>query len=216
MHIDRLHLRLAARRRASALARFDAEICYARLRELAATLDGQSWMVVSGLVEPLTSGRFTRAHSDIDIAIPREGLDAAAAALLRAGYTLTTRLLRTHLTGDLDVEVHRRARPGPLLRRCRRLRIWRLTVDGELDERAVPSYVDVFPYVLDGRRIWIPDCGQSLEVRRPLVVQVSLPGGVTIPVEDPYYVEALRRSRDTLHNEGRLESEPTASAIQDG
>lgn len=216
MHIDRLHVRLAARHRSSALARFDATTCYARLRELAATLDGQPWMVVSGLVEPLTRGAFTRAHSDIDIAIPQDGLDAAATALLRAGFALTVRVLRTHLSRELDVEVHRSTGPGPLLRRSKRLRLWRLTADGDLDERAVPSYVDVFPYVLSGRSIRILDCNQSLDVRRPLIVHVSLRGGVTIPVEDPYYVEALRLSRCARRDDGEIEDESPASAIQDG
>jgi hypothetical protein len=100
MHIDRLHLRLAGRRRSTALARFDPAICHARLRELAVALDGQPWMVVSGLVEPLTNGGFTRAHSDIDIAIPRDNLEAAAVAALRAGFVLTTRVLRTHLNSS--------------------------------------------------------------------------------------------------------------------
>jgi hypothetical protein len=217
MHIDRLHLRLAGRRRSTALARFDPAICHARLRELAVALDGQPWMVVSGLVEPLTNGGFTRAHSDIDIAIPRDNLEAAAVAALRAGFVLTTRVLRTHLNSEFDVEVHLRASPGPWLRRCRRLRLWRLTTDSELDESVVPSYVDVFPYVLTGRKIWLVDSGHLLDVRRPLVVQVSLPDGITIPVEDPYYIEALRLARHAGAVNGRrtVERHTPASAIGD-
>jgi hypothetical protein len=218
MHIDRLHLRLAGRHRESALVRFDAATCYARLRELAVTLDGQPWMVVSGLVEPLTSGGFTRAHSDIDIGIPLDKLEAAALAMLRAGFVLTTRIFRTHLNRELDVEAHLRIGPGPLMRRCRRLRLWRLTDDGELDERIVPSYIDVFPYVLSDRKIWILDGGHRLDVRRPLVVPVSLPGGSTVPVEDPYYVEALRLSRcgGAAREGGALERLPSDSTVQDG
>ena len=218
MHFDRLHFRLAGRHRSAALARFDPATCYARLHELAATLDGQPWMVVSGLVEPLTNGGFTRAHSDIDIAIPQDNLEAAAVAALRDGYVLTTRIFRTHLTRALDVEGHLRVRPGPSSRRCRRLRLWRLTADGELDERVVPSYIDVFPYVLSDRKIWILDSGQRLDVRRPLALRVTLPGGATIPVEDPYYVEALRLSRcqGTARGDRAVEREPPASAVHDG
>lgn len=218
MHFDRLHLRLAGRRRASALARFDAATCYARLRELAATLDGQPWMVVSGLVEPLTNGGFTRAHSDIDIAIPRDHLEAAAAAALRNGFVMTTRVFRTHLNREFDAEGHLRIGPGRLMRRCRRLRLWRLTADGELDEGLAPSYIDVFPYVLSDRKIWILDGGQQLDVRRPLVITVSLPGGVTVPVEDPYYVEALRlaRCQAGAHGESAADRRAPESAIHDG
>jgi hypothetical protein len=201
-----------------ALARFDAAICYARLRELAVTLDGQPWMVVSGLVEPLTNGGFTRAHSDIDIAIPQDNLEAAAVAAQRDGFVLTRRVFRTHLTQGLDVEVHMRIDPGPLMRRCRRLRLWRLTADGDLDERVVPSYIDVFPYVLSDRKIWILDSGQTLDVRRPLAVQVTLPGGATIPVEDPYYVEALRllRCASGARDDGAAERPSSDSPVQHG
>jgi hypothetical protein len=177
MHIGRLHLRLAGRHRAPALARFDPTLFYTRLRELAVTLDGQPWMVVSGLVEPLTNGGFTRAHSDIDIAIPRDALEAAATAVLRAGFVLTTRILRTHLNSEFDVEAHLRIAPGPLLRHCRRLRLWRLTADGELDERAVPSYIDVFPYVLSDRKLWILAAANASTCAARWSCECRSPGG---------------------------------------
>jgi len=195
MHIDRLHFRLAERRRSASLARFDADLCYTRLRELAATLYGQPWMVVSGLVEPLAKGAFTRAHSDIDIAVPLDRLDAALAAVLNRGYVLTTRVMRTHLSRDFDLEVHLRIVPGPRTRRCRHLRLWHLTAGGELDESASPSYVDVYPYVLTDREFRILDTGQCVDVRRPLAILVRLPGGATVPVEDPLYLDLVRDSR---------------------
>lgn len=218
MHIDRLHIRLADRRRASALARFNPSICYARLSELAFVLDGQPWMVVSGLVEPLTKGGFSRAHSDIDIAIPQDCLENAAAALLRAGFVLTTRIFRTHLNRDYDIEAHLRIGSGPLLQQCRRLRLWRLTVEGDLDETAVPSYIDVFPYVLMERKMWILDGGPPLDIRRPLALKVAIPGGITIPVEDPYYVDALRRSRypELIDDESIVIARPGASGVNEG
>lgn len=195
MHVGRLHFRLAGRDRAAALSRFDAAACYAGLRDLAACLDGHPWMVVSGLVEPLVNGRFARAHSDIDIAVPIASLRAAAEAARRRGYALTTRVLRTHATLRSDLEAHLRIEPPMLRRRHRRLRLWRLDMGGEFDERRFPAYVDVFPYDLVDHRMHILDSGQRLPLRGALWTRIPLPGGVCVPVEDPYYVEALRESR---------------------
>jgi len=195
MHVGRLHFRLAARSRAAALARFDPAACYAGLRELARSLDGHAWMVVSGLVEPLFSGRFARAHSDIDIAVPVDALRALADAVHRHGYVLTMRVLRTHLSTRDDVEAHLVVAPWMLDHRCRRLRLWRLTPRGDLDETTFPAYVDVFPYALVGQEMHILDSGQRLPLRAPLWHDVSLPGGARIPVEGPSYLDALKAAR---------------------
>jgi hypothetical protein len=195
MHVGRLHFRLAARQRASALARFDAAACYARLSELARSLDGERWMVVSGLVEPLVNGRFVRAHSDIDIAVPVGSLRTMAEAVDRYGYALTTRVLRTHVSARADLEAHLVVEPWMLAHRCRRLRLWRLTPRGDLDESTFPPYVDVFPYELVGRQLHILDSGQRLPLRAPLWRDVALPDGASVPVEDPSYVEALKAAR---------------------
>ncbi len=192
MRIGRLHLRFAQRRRGAALARFDAGACYARLAELSDHLAGQPWMVVSGLVEPLTRGRFSRAHGDIDIAVPLENVGAVVAAALRHGLILTTRVLRTHLSREIDLELHLRIEPGFLARRHVRLRLWRLDTAGELDESGFPPYVDVFPYVLEGREMHILDSGRRVALQHRLWINAALPGGATVPVEDPCYVEALR------------------------
>lgn len=192
MRIGRVHLRWAARNRAVARARFDAQACYARLAELAAHLDGQPWMVVSGLVEPLTRGRFSRAHGDIDIAVPLENMGAVAAAALRSGLVLTTRILRTHVSRRYDLEAHLRIEPGFLARRHVRLRLWRLDSAGDLDESGFPPYVDVFPYVLEGREMHILDSGRRLPLQQRLAINAALPSGTMVPVEDPCYVEALR------------------------
>jgi hypothetical protein len=194
MRIGRLHLRLADRHRLAVLDRFDAAACYACLGALAASLRGHPWMVVSGLVEPLMSGRFTRAHGDIDIAVPLPNLGAAVAAVLQSGYVLTTRVLRTHLSSKFDLEAHLRIEPGLLAWRHRRLRLWRLTADGELDESVFPPYVDVFPFIVEGREMHILDSGRRLPLQRPLMITASLPGGGSVPVEDPCYLEALRNS----------------------
>jgi hypothetical protein len=212
MHIERLHVRLAERHRAAVLARFDPATCYARLRELAAALDGHPWMVVSGLAEPLTNGGISRAHSDIDIAIPRDALEVASAAALARGFVLTTRIFRTHLSASLDVEAHLRIDAAAAARRPRHLRLWRFSARGTLDESAVPAYIDVFPYLLSDRKLWILDSGQQLELRRPLVVQASLPDGTKVPVEDPYYVEALRCQRRQRPVHGFDADEPTLAA----
>jgi hypothetical protein len=203
MRIGRLHLRLAERYRSAALARFDATACYARLGDLTASLQGHPWMVVSGLVEPLTNGRFTRAHGDIDIAVPLDKLGAAAAAVLRSGYVLTTRVLRTHLCSKFDLELHLRIEPGFLAWRHLRLRLWRLTADRELDENVFPPYVDVFPYVVEGREIHILDSGHRLPLQCGSAITASLPGGGTVPVEDPCCLEALRNSCQRAPARGR-------------
>lgn len=195
MRVGRLHFRYATRERAHALARFDAASCYAGLRRLASALDGQPWMVVSGLVEPLFRGRFARAHSDIDIAVPVESLGAVAAAARRRGFVVTTRVLRTHASRREDLEAHLRVEPSLLAWRRRHLRLWRLDDDGELDESRFPAYVDVFPYALCPRWMHILDSGQRLPLRLPLSRDVALPGGTTVPVEDPSYVEALQAAR---------------------
>jgi len=195
MHVGRLHFRLAWRRRAAALARFDAAACYARLRELAEALDGHPWMVVSGLVEPLVNGRFARAHSDIDIAVPLAALRAAAEAARRDGFVLTTRVLRTHATADADLEAHLCIEASTLPRRARRLRLWRLDASGSLDERRFPAYVDVFPYDIVGDRLHILDSDQWLPIRGALTLQARLPCGCAVPVEHPGYLEALREAR---------------------
>src|SRR5258708_17964060 len=112
MQVCNLHLRLAPRNRSVLLQRFDAAACYASLHELADGLRGHPWMVVSGLVEPLCDGLFTRAHSDVDIALPVEGFAAGVAAILRRGFILTNRVLRTHLCRT-DFEAHLRIHPPP-------------------------------------------------------------------------------------------------------
>jgi hypothetical protein len=190
MHIGRLHLRLVKRRGGAASARFDAAACYERLGELASSLRGHPWMVVSGLVEPLLSGRFSRAHSDIDIAVPLESLAAAAAAVVRGGCVLTTRVLRTHLNRVYDLELHLRIAPGFLRWRHRRLRFWRLTIDGELDENNFPPYVDVFPYLLSGRELLVLDTGRRLTFQHRLATTATLPAGGIVPVEDPCHLKA--------------------------
>lgn len=195
MHVGRLHFRLAGRRRAAALARFDAADCYARLRELARALDGHPWMVVSGLVEPLVNGRFARAHSDIDIGVPVAALPAVAVAARGGGFALTTRVLRTHATTGADLEAHLSIDPWMLARRARRLRLWRLDAAGALDERRFPAYVDVFPYDIVGDRLHILDSDQWLPMRGGLSRRVRLPCGCTVPVEEPSYVDALREAR---------------------
>ncbi|CAG0996022.1 hypothetical protein BURK1_02541 [Burkholderiales bacterium] len=195
MHLGRVHFRLAHRDRRAALARFDAASCYAGLCDLAASLRDHPWMVVSGLVEPLRCGRFTRAHSDIDIALPLPDLEAAARSVVRSGYALTVRVLRTHVSRAFDLELHLRIAPASLRKPRRHLRLWRLTAGGDLDERAFPPYIDVFPYVVADQHLHILDSGQRLAMRCPLAAEVSLPGGATVPVEDPYYLEALRTAR---------------------
>lgn len=195
MHVGRLHFRLAGRDRAAALSRFDPDACYAGLRELAACLDGHPWMVVSGLVEPLVNGSFARAHSDIDIAVPIASLPAVAEAACRRGYAFTTRVLRMRATPRCDLEAHLRIGTLGLRLRHRRLRLWRLDAAGELDERRFPAYVDVFPYDLVDDRMHILESGQRLPLRGTLWIAVALPGGARVPVEHPYYVEALRESR---------------------
>ena len=90
------------------------------------------------------------------------------------GYVLTTRVLRTHLSKRFDLEVHLRIEPGILARRHLRLRLWRLTADGELDESDFPAYVDVFPYVLDGRDMHILDKGHRLPLQCGLAITASL------------------------------------------
>lgn len=195
MRVGRLHFRFAMRRREAALARFDAAACYAQLSELARSLDGHCWMVVSGLVEPLVAGRFARSHSDIDIAVPVHSLRATADAVRRCGYVLTTRVLRTHVSARTDLEAHLVIAPWMLGPRSRHLRLWRTTARGGLDEATFPSYVDVFPYELVGRDMLILESGQRLPLRAPLWLEVSLPDGVRIPVEDPSYVDALRAAR---------------------
>jgi hypothetical protein len=195
MHVGRLHFRLAARQRAAALARFDASACYAGLRALAHGLAGQRWMVVSGLVEPLVNGRFSRAHSDIDIAVPVDSLRSMAEAACAHGYVLTMRVLRTHLTARADLEAHLVVAPWMLDVRCRHLRLWRCTSRGALDESTFPAYVDVFPYALAGDEMHILDSGQRLPLRAPLWRDVPLPDGARIPVEDPSYLDALKVAR---------------------
>jgi hypothetical protein len=195
MHVGRLHVRCAARRREAALSRFDADACYAGLRDLARVLGGQRWMVVSGLVEPLVRGRFTRAHSDIDIAVPVDAVAPVARAALAGGYAITTRVLRTHVSRDDDVEVHVALAPWMLAYRCRRLRLWRVRRDGALDESRFPAYVDVFPYALVGREMHILDSGPRLPLADVLCHDVALPGGMRVPVELPLYVEALKAAR---------------------
>jgi hypothetical protein len=213
MHVGRLHFRLAERHRDAVLARFDAAACYAGLRELAASLDGHPWMVVSGLVEPLVGGRFSRPHSDIDIAVPVAGLRAMAEAVLRRGYAMTTRVLRTHVSADADIEAHLRIEPWMLPTRCRHLRLWRLDRNGEFDERTFPAYVDVFPYDLVDDRMHILDSGQRLPLRGALSIPVPLPGGPSVPVENPCYVEALRESRRRARSgEVALPPAPSRSA----
>ncbi|HEY8241938.1 MAG: hypothetical protein ACHQJ7_03985 [Vicinamibacteria bacterium] len=195
MHVGRLHVRYAARRREAALSRFDADACYAGLRDLARVLDGQRWMVVSGLVEPLVRGRFTRAHSDIDIAVPVDALVPMARVASARGYALTTRALRTHVSTGVDLELHVRIEPWMLAHRRRRLRLWRLDRNGRIDESRFPAYVDVFPYVLEGREMHILDSGQRLPLRESLCQDVALPEGTRVPVELPCYVDALKASR---------------------
>lgn len=195
MRVGRLHFRCAMRHREAALARFDAARCYAHLSALARSLDGQHWMVVSGLVEPLVNGRFARAHSDIDIAVPVASLRAIAEAANRGGYVLTTRVLRTHVSARIDLEAHLVIAPWMLDHRCRHLRLWRPTARGDLDETTFPAYVDVFPYALVDHQMHILDSGQRLPLRAPLFVEVPLPDGVRIPVEDPSYLDALRAAR---------------------
>ena len=215
MHVGRLHIRTAARRREAALGRFDPDACYAGLRDLARVLDGQCWMVVSGLVEPLVRGSFTRAHSDIDIAVPVDALVPMARVAAANGYALTTRALRTHVSRDLDVEVHVRLAPWMVAYRCRRLRLWRLGRDGAPDESRFPAYVDVFPYVLDGRALHILDSGQRLPLREQLWHDVALPGGTRVPVELPCYVDALKASRRRARElAGARDAAPGAAATE--
>lgn len=160
-------------------------------------------MVVSGLVEPLTTGAFSRAHSDIDIAVPEDRLDAMVEAASRRGYVVTTRVLRTHASRRFDAELHWRVKPHESTRRWRHLRLWRPTQGGELDESVVPSYIDVFPYRLSDGEIWILDTGEHLAIRHPLAFPVDIPGGATVPVEDPYLLEALRNSRRSSETRDR-------------
>ncbi len=192
MRIGRLHLRLVKRHRSAVCPRFDATACYACLGALAASLHGQPWMIVSGLVEPLRSGRFDRTHSDIDIAVPLAHLCDATEAALRAGYVLTTRVLRTHWNRELDLEIHVCIDPRHLERRSRRLRLWRLTAAGELDDSGFPPYVDVFPYTVADGEMRILDTGDRMKLGCPLAVEISLPGGAVVPIEDPYYLKATR------------------------
>ncbi|HQU48250.1 MAG TPA: hypothetical protein PLM09_03820 [Casimicrobiaceae bacterium] len=195
MHLGRMHFRFAPRERQRAMARFNPTDCYTRLCDLASCLHAHPWMVVSGLVEPLRCGRFNRAHSDIDIAVPLADLEAAARAIVAAGFVLTVRVLRTHVSRAYDLEIHLRVEPHALRRHRRHLRLWRIRADGDLDERAFPPYVDVFPYVVADGHMHILDSGQRLELRCPLHSPISLPGGVCVPVEDPSYIDALRESR---------------------
>jgi hypothetical protein len=190
MRIGRLHIRVVKRRGGSTPAPFDAATCYQRLGELADTLHGHPWMVVSGLVEPLLSGRFSRPHGDIDIAVPVEHVEGAAAAVVRKGFILTTRVLRTHLGPRYDIEAHLRIAPGMLRWRYRRLRFWRLNADGELDESAFPPYVDLFPYILKERELLVVDTGWRLRFQNQLATSAMLPAGVTVPVEDPSHIKA--------------------------
>lgn len=213
MHLGRMHFRFAHRERRVALARFDPAACYTRLCDLASCLHDHPWMVVSGLVEPLRCGRFTRPHSDIDIAVPLADLEAAARAIIRSGYVLTVRVLRTHVSRAYDLEIHLRVEPRALRRHRRHLRLWRVGADGNLDERAFPPYVDVFPYVVDQGHMHILDSGQRLELRCPLHAPCTLPGGVDVPVEDPWYLDALRESRARSRQSG---SPPRLSAAPAG
>ena len=73
-----------------------------------------------------------------------------------------------------------------------RLRLWRLSAAGELDESGFPPYVDVFPYVLEGREMHILDSGRRLPLQQRLAISAALPCGTRVPVEDPCYLEALR------------------------
>ena len=213
MHVGRLHVRYAARRREAVLSRFDADACYAGLRDLARVLDGQRWMVVSGLVEPLVRGRFTRAHSDIDIAVPADALAPLARTGVARGSALTSRALRTHVSPGVDLELHLRIEPWMLAYRRRHLRLWRLDRDGGLDESRFPAYVDVFPYVIEGREMHILDSGQRLPLREALCQEVALPEGTRVPVELPCYVDALKAARRRARSlPGMPDDAPDAAA----
>ena len=123
------------------------------------------------------------------------GVTLLALAIVAAGFVLTVRVLRTHVSRAYDLEIHLRVEPHALRRHRRHLRLWRIRADGDLDERAFPPYVDVFPYVVADGHMHILDSGQRLELRCPLHSPISLPGGVCVPVEDPSYIDALRESR---------------------
>ena len=214
MRVGRLHFRYARRERAHALARFDATSCYAGLRRLADALAGERWMVVSGLVEPLVRGQFARAHSDIDIAVPVESLASMATSVERCGYVLTTRVLRTHVSASEDLEAHLRVDAWMLALRRRHLRLWRLDASGDLDESTFPAYVDVFPYALAGDALHILDSGQRLPLHLPISVDVALPGGIVVPVEDPCYLDALRAARRPAGPHPRHAPDGSAASLE--
>jgi hypothetical protein len=180
-----LHLRFVRRSDDAAPFRFDAAECLQRLGELACSLRGLPWMVVSGLVEPLIRGRFSRSHGDVDIAAPAGHLGPVVAALVRHGYLLTTRVLRTHLDRAWDLELHLRIAPALLALRRRRLRLWRTDAHGRFDEGRFPRYVGLYAYRLDGRELEVLDTGWRLRFPGSIAMSVELPGGRSIPVERP-------------------------------
>jgi hypothetical protein len=194
MRLGRLHLRVMTRSPEALRERFDAAACFACLVELVHALAGHQWMVVAGLVEPLLRGAFSRAHSDVDIAVPLAHLDGVARAAVAVGYVMTTRLMRSKLPHDGNLELHLRLEPGGLMLelRPRRLRLWRLDARGEFDENRFPPYVDVFPFVADDKELRILDGGWRLPLGLPIVRAARLADGVEVPVVDPSYVQALR------------------------
>jgi hypothetical protein len=151
-------------------------------------------MVAGGLVEPLLRGAFNRAHSDVDIEVPMVHLKEVAQAAGTLGYVMTVRLARIKLTVDRNLELYLCVRPSNRLLawRSRHLRLWRLNARGQLEENRFPSYIDVFPFVLDEKELHLLDGDFHLPLGPAIVREAKLPNGITVPVQDPFYVNALR------------------------
>jgi hypothetical protein len=101
--------------------------------------------------------------------------------------------MRCKLTPERDLELYLRLEPGDwlLTRRPRRLRLWRLDGRGRLDDKRFPPYVEVFAFVTGDREMRILDGDWRLPLHLPIVREARLPEGITVPVEDPSYVQAL-------------------------
>ena len=137
-----------------------------------------------GLVEPLTNGGFTRAHTDIDIAIPQDEQRGRGDELMHAGIwwrLASCERISTVISTSSCIGARV---PGPCCGAASACAFGDSPPTASRRERRAVLRRRV---PLRAERAQDPDLdgGQSLDVRRPLVVHVALPGGVTIPVEDP-------------------------------